>query len=512
MPSLQLQDVSMKSLLLLVLSITSLTVWSQTNHYPTEEVRFNIMEALTGLDSTTFDRYKALFPNQEEIDQIIAQIEGNEEEKARAREMVNEETLKEYMDMEFDRLIQKGEIRELDWDKIEYEDFLYSLAYYKGLKMMAGRVYFREGEHHFEIRMQAVLVNDVYRLVELENVRFSNTLYPNQEPEGEERIDELHDEMVETEVETGTTGGPISKIMIDLDHPDDLRRNIMQVLNGFDSTRFDAYKTLFATENEVEQMIDEMRLSEEEKKDLKEMGAAVYNEEGYKGEFMTLLEESAAYGIHWDNIEYNEFLYKLRRTDGVKELRGTLHFSDGEQHYEMRVWATYFNGHLRLLELEQLRRSSLFQQAREVEVIEEEPVTEVAAPPAKDPFLESAPSKRKTINELVKLFDAISKRDYKAFITYVEGADTMTVDAISEEMTRLEKELTVAGITLLGNKGILGSVLYLYGAYGANDARDRGLSVDQCFAIYVPDSKVECRFTWNGTSIRFYRIAHIVAE
>lgn len=135
---------------------------------------------------------------------------------------------------------------------------------------------------------------------------------------------------------------------------DALAERIIKTLQKLDTNDSRTYKSLMVNMKQVEQFIDQMTLSENQKamiiEAIHEQDINVRQEENFR----RLVREIGETGINLKNIEYEEFLYKLRIDDGIKELKGDIYFKDGDEHYEMRVQAGLMDGEFILLEFRNL--------------------------------------------------------------------------------------------------------------------------------------------------------------
>lgn len=167
---------------------------------------------------------------------------------------------------------------------------------------------------------------------------------------------------------------------------DRLSAKIMKTLKATDSTKYKDFKAIFITMEEVVAITDNMTLPEEQKKEVRAKINAEYLEEQCSKEFKSMIFKGEQMGINWASIEYEEFLYRLRFRNGLKELKGDIYFRDGDKHYEMHLQAAYLDGEYKLLELEDLDPSYLLHGYPEemMEELMEEPYPVVAAPSIKE--------------------------------------------------------------------------------------------------------------------------------
>lgn len=135
---------------------------------------------------------------------------------------------------------------------------------------------------------------------------------------------------------------------------DILAERIIKTLQKLDTNDSRTYKELMVNMKQVEQFIDQMTLSENQKamiiEAIHEQDINIRQEENFR----RLVREIGETGVNLKNIEYEEFLYKLRIDEGIKELKGDIYFKDGDEHYEMRVQAGLMDGEFILLEFRNL--------------------------------------------------------------------------------------------------------------------------------------------------------------
>lgn len=133
--------------------------------------------------------------------------------------------------------------------------------------------------------------------------------------------------------------------------PEELRAAVMNLLKGIDSTKFEAYNALFMTEKEYELLIANADLNEDEKQIFLEDAEQKSLNAEQRREFLQLIFDGRRTDLNWKNIEYTDFLYKLRLVDGEKMLTGTIYFTDGEDEYEIHLRSYFVNDTYRLTEL-----------------------------------------------------------------------------------------------------------------------------------------------------------------
>lgn len=133
-----------------------------------------------------------------------------------------------------------------------------------------------------------------------------------------------------------------------------LAERIISSMKKFDTTNEQTLRRILISEKEIPEFIAALDMPEEEKVEMENRLKDGFLDRQYQRNFERIVVESRETGINWKNIEYEDFLYKLRLRDGVKELKGDIYFKDGEEHYEMRVHAGLLNGRYIILELEDL--------------------------------------------------------------------------------------------------------------------------------------------------------------
>lgn len=135
---------------------------------------------------------------------------------------------------------------------------------------------------------------------------------------------------------------------------DQLGQFIMKSMKSFDTTNIQSLRKALITESEIQDFIAALDVSEEKRTEIRErLNGGFFNEQ-VERMFNRLVRESREIGIIWENIEYEDFLYKLKIRDGLKELKGDIYFRDGDSYYEMRVHSALLNGKFVILELEDL--------------------------------------------------------------------------------------------------------------------------------------------------------------
>lgn len=305
-----------------------------------------------------------------------------------------------------------------------------------------------------------------------------------------------------------------------------LRASIMEVMIDFNKNSFKKYKSLFITENELMMLIDKLTLDELEKEAVRAEVSNDFLGERIENEFKDLLDNTAELDLDWSNIEFEDFLYRLRFRDGVKELKGEIYFKEGEEHYEMRVIAAYLNNEYHVVELERLKESyelhgypEGYEDSFDAEMVElneamealneleevmdeaEEAATEL------DPF-----NKEFICNELTQLYNALKEKDYDVAQKYLVIPEGAKPEEIPGQLERLLKqdELSLAGIDRLLEEAELGTLEAMHGDWGTSKAERSGLNKDECYALKIEESNIECMFHLGPNyEVRFFRVDNI---
>lgn len=301
---------------------------------------------------------------------------------------------------------------------------------------------------------------------------------------------------------------------------DEMRASVMDVLTGLKEGDYAKYKALFITGDQISSLIDQLDMNEEMKEEIRKERNQDFIDEYTNNEFKDLLEESADIGLNWANITYDDFLYKLRLSTGVKELKGELYFSEGDAHYEIRIMAAFIDGKCVLLEMEHLDTSYELYPEEYTDEYDEESLEELERALeelealGEEEEVIALPQKEEIITALTALYDALKKKDYETAKTYVAPPldwDEATLNKKLKEIVDNDN-LTPSGIEMLRTDGYVGPVDEVYGERGITKAENAGLNPYECYALYDFVSNAECMFFWDGLTIRFYRLDDIRME
>ncbi|TNE55373.1 MAG: energy transducer TonB [Bacteroidetes bacterium] len=141
----------------------------------------------------------------------------------------------------------------------------------------------------------------------------------------------------------------------DVCEPEVLRVNVMGALKSIGQNNIKKYQRFFIRSEEFHQVVKELEVPEEMKR-------KIFKE--YETAFEKKLREDhqASYALgkenqlEWKKIEYEDFLYRIRKENGVKVLRGDIYFASGQQQFKAKVRGAYLEGKLKLIELSRVRK------------------------------------------------------------------------------------------------------------------------------------------------------------
>lgn len=160
--------------------------------------------------------------------------------------------------------------------------------------------------------------------------------------------------------------------------PENLCSEVYEMLSNFGPDSFEQYNAIFINEKEFLILVDQLWMDEERKELIREERDHTFFEERNKNEFKDLIEEGNQLNLNWKKIEFEDFLYRIRFQNGIKELKGEIYFKEGDEHFEIRVQAAFLSDEFHILELERLKTST---DLLEVEDTEED-MREIPAPEA----------------------------------------------------------------------------------------------------------------------------------
>ena len=139
--------------------------------------------------------------------------------------------------------------------------------------------------------------------------------------------------------------------------PDDLSTRVMDILRSLQQKDQSLYKESLVRYPQVVSLMNKLQVSDEERQELLEERNQAFIDDYAEREERNLRELGEEAGIDWAKIEFEDFLYRLRLQKGIKELKGTLYFQQGDAHYEVQVLGAELDGKYLLLELESLEMS-----------------------------------------------------------------------------------------------------------------------------------------------------------
>lgn len=138
---------------------------------------------------------------------------------------------------------------------------------------------------------------------------------------------------------------------------DVLAKQIIKVVKHLDTTNATTYIKHMIELEDIHEMVELSSIGEEEKEMVLGMISEKDITERHTRNFYRLVNDIQNTGINWKGVKYEEFLYRLRMDDGVKELKGDIYLQEGENHYKMQVMAAFIEGEYELLELTRLKVS-----------------------------------------------------------------------------------------------------------------------------------------------------------
>ena len=151
--------------------IFALSACSTNNIKEPEQIGKQVFEILKNISNSSKANYIDNFLSIEEIREL-----GKDEEVVKDEDTRNEMTsmLKEKwigrIEKDYNRIKEKGGKSGINWNNIEYLDFVYELKDKDGLKICEGELYFKFNDKSFKIETSSIFNGKEYRLVEIEDL------------------------------------------------------------------------------------------------------------------------------------------------------------------------------------------------------------------------------------------------------------------------------------------------------------------------------------------------------
>lgn len=155
----------------LIILIIALASCSTKSIKEPEQLGKQVFEILKNISNENKENYISNFISIEEIREL-----GKNEKLVKDESTRNEMTsmLKEkwisQIEKEYNKIKEKAGEVGLNWNKIEYLDFVYELKERGGMKMCEGALYFKFNEKSFKIEAFAVWDGNEYKLAVVENL------------------------------------------------------------------------------------------------------------------------------------------------------------------------------------------------------------------------------------------------------------------------------------------------------------------------------------------------------
>lgn len=151
-------------------------------------------------------------------------------------------------------------------------------------------------------------------------------------------------------------------------------------LKKLDTADVATFRALMISDDEILDFIDAMDVADEFKEEIRANVNDGMFQNAMQGSFKDFVRITGNMDINWKQVVYEDFIYEMRKRDGLKQLRGELYFVEGEKHMQLQMTAALLNGKYVVIELEDLRgvrvRNDEDEIAREVREAMEEAAEE----------------------------------------------------------------------------------------------------------------------------------------
>ncbi len=157
--------------MLIVAVIFALSACSTNSVKEPKQIGKQVFGILKNISSSSKDNYISNFLSIEEIREL-----GKNEEVVKDADTRNELTsmLKEKyissIEKDYNRIKEKGGKSGINWNEIQYLDFVYEIKDKKGIKGCEGELYFKFNDKSFKIEVETIFNGTEYRLVEIEDL------------------------------------------------------------------------------------------------------------------------------------------------------------------------------------------------------------------------------------------------------------------------------------------------------------------------------------------------------
>ena len=147
------------------------TACSTYNIKEPEQIGKQVFRILKNISNSSKESYIENFLSIEEIREL-----GKNKQVVKSEKTRNEMTSmlkKEWIDRienDYNRIKRNGGKYGINWNNIEYLDFIYELKDEDGLKVCEGELYFKFNDKSFKIDAYSIFNAKEYRLVEIENL------------------------------------------------------------------------------------------------------------------------------------------------------------------------------------------------------------------------------------------------------------------------------------------------------------------------------------------------------
>ncbi|MFZ9028346.1 MAG: hypothetical protein ACO2Z9_04980, partial [Crocinitomicaceae bacterium] len=126
-------------------------------------------------------------------------------------------------------------------------------------------------------------------------------------------------------------------------------------LKKLDTADVQTFRALMLSDAEINAFIDAMKVEEEFKEEIRaNVNDGMFNN-AMEASFQDFVRITRNMKIDWSKIVYQDFLYEMRKRDGLKQLRGELFVSEGEKQLQLQMTAALLNDKYVIIELEDLR-------------------------------------------------------------------------------------------------------------------------------------------------------------
>lgn len=140
---------------------------------------------------------------------------------------------------------------------------------------------------------------------------------------------------------------------------DKLVNNTIKSLKKLDTADVSTFRSMMISDEGIQAFIDAMAIEEEFKEEIRANVKDGMFETALEGSFQDFVRITGNMKIDWKKIAYEDFIFEMRKRDGLKQLRGDLFFAEGEKHLKVQVTAALLDGKYVIIEMDNLSGARL---------------------------------------------------------------------------------------------------------------------------------------------------------